>query len=62
MGRLGGDFDEQVFQAERPVTPFQQFVERALQGGNTSVVITPDSAFFDYLNGEGGRPVTAPAP
>lgn len=50
--------DPEFFAFTRSLTAY----ERALQGGNTSVVITPDSAFFDYLNGEGGRPVAAPAP
>jgi membrane protease subunit HflC len=27
---------------------------RALQSGNTSLVISPDSEFFDYLKSEGG--------
>ncbi|MGB0658795.1 MAG: protease modulator HflC [Mangrovicoccus sp.] len=29
--------------------------ERALQGSNSSMVITPDSEFFNYLDGPGGR-------
>jgi modulator of FtsH protease HflC len=29
--------------------------ERALQSGNTSIVLQPDSAFFDYLNNPAGR-------
>ena len=29
--------------------------ERALQGSNSTMVITPDSEFFEYLDGSGGR-------
>ena len=39
--------------------------ERALQGETSSIVLSPDSEFFDYLGGAdiGGRPAgDAPAP
>ncbi|CUH76160.1 protease modulator HflC [Tropicibacter naphthalenivorans] len=43
-----------------------QAYERALQGGNSSLVITPDSQFFEYFNGEVSQnaltAVQAPAP
>ena len=47
--------DPEFFAFTRSLTAY----ERALQGGNTSVVITPDSSFFDYLNGDHGRPAGA---
>ncbi|MEN9411181.1 MAG: hypothetical protein RL216_3155, partial [Pseudomonadota bacterium] len=28
---------------------------RALQSGNSSIVMQPDSEFFDYLRSDGGR-------
>lgn len=49
--------DPEFFAFTRSLTSY----ERALQGGNTSLVISPDSEFFDYLNGENGRPAAAPA-
>lgn len=33
-----------------------QAYEKALNGSNTSLVITPDSQFFDYFNGETAAP------
>lgn len=35
--------------------------EQALQGSNSTMVITPDSEFFEYLSGSNG-PTAAPAP
>lgn len=49
--------DPEFFAFTRSLTSY----ERALQGGNTALVITPDSAFFDYLNGEDGRKPAPPA-
>ena len=34
--------------------------EKALQGSNSTMVITPDSEFFEYLDGSGGQ-AAAPA-
>jgi len=34
--------------------------ERALQGSNSTMVISPDSEFFDYLDGSSGRVTAAP--
>jgi membrane protease subunit HflC len=54
--------DPEFFAFTRSLTSY----ERALQAGNTSVVMSPDSEFFDYLRSDGGRPATpapaAPAP
>jgi membrane protease subunit HflC len=50
--------DPEFFAFTRSLTAY----ERALQGGNTSVVITPNSSFFDYLNGDKGRTPATPAP
>ncbi|MCR9086074.1 MAG: protease modulator HflC [Rhodobacteraceae bacterium] len=41
--------DQDFFQFYRSLTAY----ERAIQGGNSSMVITPDSEFFDYLDGTG---------
>ncbi|MEM1361545.1 MAG: protease modulator HflC [Pseudomonadota bacterium] len=41
--------DESFFQFYRSLTAY----ERALQGSNSSMVITPDSEFFNYLDGTG---------
>ena len=49
--------DPEFFAFTRSLTSY----ERALQGGNTSLVISPDSEFFDYLNGENGRPAAPTA-
>ncbi len=35
--------------------------ERALKGGNTSIVMRPDSTFFDYLRSDEGVPGDVPA-
>ena len=43
--------DEGFFAFYRSLTAY----ERALGQGNSSMVITPDSEFFDYLGGAGGR-------
>ncbi len=48
--------DPEFFTFTRSLTSY----ERALQGGNSSIVMQPDSAFFDYLNNPNGRS-TAPA-
>jgi len=39
--------DQDFFEFYRSLTAY----ERALQGGNSSMVITPESEFFDYLDG-----------
>jgi membrane protease subunit HflC len=44
--------DPEFFAFTRSLTSY----ERALRGQNTSMVIKPDSAFFDYLRGDPGRP------
>ena len=41
--------DQDFFQFYRSLTAY----ERAIQGENSSMVITPDSEFFDYLDGTG---------
>ncbi len=45
--------DPEFFAFTRSLTAY----ERALQGGNSSIVLSPDSEFFDYLSSEavGGR-------
>lgn len=43
--------NEEFFEFYRSLTAY----ERALQGSNSSLVITPDSEFFDYLGGSTGR-------
>jgi membrane protease subunit HflC len=48
--------DPEFFAFTRSLTSY----ERALQGGNTALVIAPDSEFFDYLNGEDGRKAPPP--
>lgn len=48
--------DPEFFAFTRSLTSY----ERALQSGNSSIVLQPDSAFFDYLNNPNGR-VAAPA-
>lgn len=45
--------DPEFFAFTRSMTSY----ERALQGGNSSIVLSPDSEFFDYLGSE-----KAPAP
>lgn len=48
--------DQEFFEFYRSLTAYQ----RALQGDNSTMVISPDSEFFDYLKSDQGRPV-APA-
>ncbi|MEM8554660.1 MAG: protease modulator HflC [Pseudomonadota bacterium] len=43
--------DAEFFEFYRSLTAY----ERALQGSNSSMVITPDSEFFDFLDGPSGR-------
>lgn len=43
--------DVEFFEFYRSLTAY----ERALQSGNSSMVITPNSEFFDYLHGSSGR-------
>lgn len=43
--------DTEFFEFYRSLTAY----ERALQGSNSSMVITPDSEFFDFLDGPSGR-------
>jgi membrane protease subunit HflC len=49
--------DPEFFSFTRSLTSY----ERALQSGNSSIVMQPDSAFFDYLNNPNGRE-SVPAP
>ncbi|WP_051520955.1 protease modulator HflC, partial [Rubellimicrobium mesophilum] len=52
--------DPEFFQFYRSM----QAYERALKGSNSTLVLTPDNAFFDYLYGSGAVPpseATAPA-
>ncbi|WP_458358902.1 protease modulator HflC [Tabrizicola fusiformis] len=49
--------DPEFFAFTRSLTSY----ERALQGGNSSIVMSPDSAFFDYLNSDQAA-TPAPAP
>ena len=49
--------DPEFFAFTRSLTSY----ERALQGGNSSIVMSPDSAFFDYLNSDQAA-TAAPAP
>jgi membrane protease subunit HflC len=41
--------DPEFFAFTRSLTAY----ERALQGGNSSIVLSPDSEFFNYLGGPG---------
>jgi membrane protease subunit HflC len=43
--------DQEFFEFYRSLTAY----ERALGGSNTSLVITPDSEFFEYLKSDTGR-------
>ena len=43
--------DPEFFAFTRSLTAY----ERALREGNSSIVLSPDSEFFDYLNTPGGR-------
>ncbi|MCV6595644.1 MAG: protease modulator HflC [Mangrovicoccus sp.] len=44
--------DRSFFEFYRSLTAY----ERALQGSNSSMVISPDSEFFNYLSGSGAEP------
>lgn len=44
--------DPEFFAFTRSLTAY----ERALREGNSSIVLSPDSEFFDYLNAPGGKP------
>ena len=50
--------DPEFFAFTRSLTSY----ERALQGSNSSMVMQPDSEFFDYLGSEKPPVATAPAP
>ena len=50
--------DPDFFEFYRSLTAY----ERALQGSNSTMVITPDSEFFEYLGGSAGTGGRAPAP
>lgn len=43
--------DEEFFAFYRSLTAY----ERAIRGGNSTLVLTPDSSFFDYLGSPEGR-------
>jgi membrane protease subunit HflC len=47
--------DAEFFEFYRSLTAYN----RALQGANSTLVLTPDSEFFDYLGSPTGRPATA---
>jgi membrane protease subunit HflC len=49
--------DEEFFEFYRSLTAYQ----RALQEGNSSMIISPDSDFFDYLIDPAGRTPAAPS-
>jgi membrane protease subunit HflC len=49
--------DPEFFAFTRSLTSY----ERAMQSGNSSIVMSPNSDFFDYMNSE-KPPVAAPAP
>ena len=49
--------DPEFFAFTRSLTAY----ERALRSGNSSIVMQPDSQFFDYLRSEAGRPAAAAA-
>ena len=50
--------DPEFFAFTRSLTSY----ERALQGSNSSIVLQPDSEFFDYLGSEKAPVAAAPAP
>ncbi|WGV18046.1 protease modulator HflC [Fuscovulum ytuae] len=50
--------DPEFFAFTRSLTSY----ERALQPGNSSIVMQPDSEFFDYLRSDSGPGVAVPAP
>ncbi len=45
--------DPEFFAFTRSMTSY----ERALQSGNSSIVMSPNSEFFDYMNGVNPQPV-----
>ena len=47
--------DEEFFRFYRSLAAY----ERALQGENSTLVITPDSEFFEFLDGAGATSATA---
>ncbi|MEL6518816.1 MAG: protease modulator HflC [Pseudomonadota bacterium] len=47
--------DPEFFEFYRSMTAY----ERALQGSNSTMVITPDSEFFDFFDAPDGRPAVA---
>lgn len=49
--------DPEFFAFTRSLTSY----ERALQPGNSSIVMQPDSEFFEYLRSDSGSPAAAPA-
>ena len=49
--------DPEFFAFTRSLTAY----ERALKGANSSIVLSPDSAFFDYLNSDVGASAAAAA-
>jgi membrane protease subunit HflC len=49
--------DAEFFEFYRSLTAYN----RALKGSNSTLVLTPDSEFFDYLASPEGRPATPPA-
>lgn len=49
--------DPEFFAFTRSLTAYQ----RALPGSNSSIVLSPDSEFFNYLNSESGDTVPPPA-
>ena len=50
--------DPEFFAFTRSLTSY----EKALQGSNSSMVVSPDSAFFDYLNSPNPPEAKPPAP
>ncbi|MEM9476676.1 MAG: protease modulator HflC [Pseudomonadota bacterium] len=48
--------DPEFFEFYRSMSAY----ERALQGTNSTMVITPDSEFFDFFDAPNGRPAPAP--
>jgi membrane protease subunit HflC len=49
--------DPEFFAFTRSLTSY----ERSLQAGNSSIVMSPDSEFFDYMNSDQAPVVAAPA-
>ncbi|MBO6774456.1 MAG: protease modulator HflC [Marinibacterium sp.] len=49
--------DEEFFEFYRSLNAYS----RALQGGNSSMVLSPNSEFFNYLKSPNGAPSAAPA-